>query len=272
MAKRKRKPNLGTLEWRQILSTVACIGGCVGAIALLQYPQLQQLKTRGQDLPIEVIRRDVAAEQVQLDLLENAPSFGFRNLVANWAFLQFLQYFGDAEVRSRTDYRLSPEYFEVIVEKDPYFFVSYIFMSHSVSLYAGMPERAVELLEKGLTQMTPTTPLEAPHVWRQKGIEELLFLGDSEAAQESFNMAAEWAAVSNLPNRDRLAENSRQTAEFLAQNPDSKNAQFNSWATVLRTAPDDFTRQLALEEIVNLGGQVLENPDGSFQLVAPPED
>lgn len=272
MQQKKRKPKTDFFEWRQILSTVACVLGCVGAIALLQYPQLQRLKAGGQDLPIEVIRRDLAADQVQLDFLENTPSFGFRNLVANWAFLQFLQYFGDVEVRERTDYRLSPEYFEVIVEKDPYFFVSYIFLTNSVSLYAGMPDRAVGLIEEGLTHMTPTIPLESPHVWRQKGIEELLFLGDAGASQESFSTAAEWAAVSNLPNRDRLAENSQQTADFLEQNPDSKNAQFTSWATVLRTAPDDLTRQLAFEAIVDLGGQVLENPDGSFQLVAPPED
>lgn len=262
----------GFPEWQQILMTIACISGCIGAIALLQYPQLQQLKTRGEDLPIETIRRDLAADQVQLDLLENAPSFGFRNLIANWSFLQFLQYFGDDEVRSRTDYRLSPEYFEVIVKKDPYFFLSYIFLSHSVSLYAGMPEKSVALIDEGLSHMTPTMPLESPYVWRQKGIEELLFLGDATAAEESFGTAAEWALASNLPNRDRVAEASQQTADFLERNPNSKNAQFISWATVLRSAPDDFTRQLAADEIVKLGGQVIANPDGSFQLVAPPED
>jgi len=266
------KPRTGFPEWQQILITVACIFGCFGAIALLQFPQLQQLKTRGEDLSIEAIRRDLAAEQVQLDLLERTPSFGFRNLIANWSFLQFLQYFGDAEVRSRTDYRLSPEYFEVVVKKDPYFFLSYIFLSHSVSIYAGMPEETVALIDEGLTHMTPKVPLESPYIWRQKGVEELLFLGNPETAQESFSTAAEWALQSNLPNGERLAEASQQTAAFLERNPDSKTAQFISWSTVLQTAPDDLTRELAASEIEKLGGQVLENPDGSFQVIAPPED
>jgi hypothetical protein len=112
----------------QVVVTMACILGCVGAIALLQWPQLQQLRTRSQEAPIADIRRDLEAEQVQLNLLKKAPTFGFDNVVADWVFLRFLQYFGDEPVRLRTDYRLSPEYFEVILGRDPHFSLAYLFL------------------------------------------------------------------------------------------------------------------------------------------------
>jgi len=256
----------------QTLATLACILGCVGAIALLQGPQLQQLRIRSQEAPIADIRRDLEAEQVQLNLLENAPTFGYQNIVADWAFLRFLQYFGDEPVRQRTDYRLSPEYFDVIIKNDPFFSLAYLFMANSTNVYAGMPERAIQLTQEGLSRLSPTTPPDSFYLWRRKGIDELLFLGDARAAQQSFLTAAEWAEASPLPEGPRVAESSRQTAAFLARNPNSRMAQFSSWGTVLATAQDELTRQTAVQRIEQLGGRVVANPDGTFQILPPPED
>lgn len=255
-----------------ILLTITCVMGCVGAIALLQLPQLQQLRTRSQDAPITEIRRDLEAEEAQLNLLEKAPAFGYQNVLADWVFLRFLQYFGDEPVRNRTDYRLSPDYFEVILKKDPYFSLAYLFMTNSTSVYAGMPERAIEITEAGLAHLTPQVPPDSFYIWRRKGVDELIFLGDAEAARQSYLTAAEWAEASGLPETERVAAISRQTAAFLANNPDSRLAQFSAWGTVLSTAQDDLTREKAVERIEDLGGQVLKNPDGSFQVLPPPED
>jgi len=256
----------------QILTTLVCTAGCIGAIVLLQWPQLQQLRIRSQDAPITDLRRDLEAERVQLDLLENVPTFGYQNILADWVFLRFLQYFGDEPVRQRTDYRLSPEYFEVILKKDPFFSLAYLFMANSTSVYAGMPERAIQLTEEGLSRLSPQVPSDSFYLWQRKGIDELVFLGDTAAAQASFLTAAEWAEASSNPEGARVAANSRQTAAFLARNPDSRFAQFSSWSTVLATAQDDLTRKTAVERIEQLGGQVISKPDGTFQLVPPPSD
>ena len=40
-------------------------------------------------------------------MLKNLPSFGFDNLIADWTFLKFLQYFGDDEARDVTGYDLA---------------------------------------------------------------------------------------------------------------------------------------------------------------------
>lgn len=212
--------------------------------------------------PLEQLQRIEQQEQARLSLLQKTPSFGFDNLMADWAFLNFLQYFGDFAVRSQVGYRVSPEFFEVIVAKDPYFIDPYLFLSASTSLYAGAPERTVALMNQGLASMTPQVPNGGYVVWRYKGIDELLFLGDGAAAQQSFEMAANWAEQSSDPNAAAVAAASRQTAQFLAQNPASKAAQISAWIQVINYAFDDQTKRLAVERIQALGGEILDLGQG----------
>ncbi|WP_416670287.1 hypothetical protein [Egbenema bharatensis] len=41
---------------------------------------------------------------------------------------------------------------------------------------------------------------------------------------------------------------------------------------VLTTAPDDVTRQTAVQRIEAIGGQIVQGEDGSFSIVPPEED
>ncbi|MBD0337470.1 MAG: hypothetical protein ICV62_18440, partial [Cyanobacteria bacterium Co-bin13] len=206
---------------------------------------------------LEQIQTTEQQEQVRLTLLKNSPSFGFDNLVANWAFLNFLQYFGNYDVRSQVGYRTSPEFFEVIVDKDPYFTLPYLFLSTSTSLYAGEPERTVELMAQGLSAMTPETPEGGYRVWRYKGIDQLLFLGDGPGARQSFETAAAWADLATGPEAASVAEASRQTAAFLAENPASRAAQISAWIQVINYTNDEQTQRIAVERIEALGGEIL---------------
>lgn len=246
--------------------------GCLGAIALLQVPQLRQLQARSETASLQEIQRDLEAERVRLNILEQAPSFGFENLIASWTFLNFLQYFGDEPVRSRTDYALSPEYFDVILRRDPRFLNAYTFLSTSTAMYAGNPQRAIALTDEGLEHLSPTLPPDSHYIWRTKAIDELLFLGDAAAARQSFETAADWAEASGQPEGQSVASLSRQTATFLANNPDSSYAQFSAWMMVLTNAPDSRTRSTAASRIKALGGDVVPQPDGTFQIKPPPSD
>jgi hypothetical protein len=267
----KRSLSLGQQDWLKALGLVAFVVVCGGAIAALQLLHLRQLKTSSATLPIAEIRRDLRTEKGWLNLLEKIPSFGYDNLVADWVFLNFLQYFGDTSIRERTDYTLSPEYFDVILKRNPYFLNAYIFLSTSTSLYAGMPERATEIMSTGLESISPEIP-GTYYIWRAKAIDELLFVGDAAAAQQSFETAADWAAQSSDPESQAVAASSRQTAQFLATNPNSKTAQVAAWTMVLGNAPDDRTRQTAIDRIRALGGDIVQNPDGNFSIKAPRED
>lgn len=244
---------------------------CSGAIALLQIPQLKQLKAEQNIATPEKVQGEVAAEKARLKIIQQMPGFGFDNLIANWTLIQFLIYFGDEPARAQTGYNLSPEYFEAILDRDPRFRNAYVYLSSSVSLYAGMPERTVAIIDKGLKSLEPKVPAKSYYIWRYKAIDELLFLGDSKAARKSFKMAADWASNYSDPESQAVGASSRQTAEFLARNPDSKIAQISAWIVVLNNAIDDRTRQIAIDRIRALGGRIEISPQGVLQIIPPRE-
>ncbi|MFB2898126.1 hypothetical protein ACE1CI_34860 [Aerosakkonemataceae cyanobacterium BLCC-F50] len=252
-----------------VTSLVAVL--CLLALIGLQLPQLNQLITKSKTAPIEELRREVAAEKLRLELIQKIPSLGFSNLIADWVLLSFIQYFGDDVARDRTGYELSPDYFEIIVDRDPHFLQSYLLLSTSVSLFAGEPEKTISLMEKGLKSLTPQQ-LGAYYVWRYKGIDELLFLGDSKRAQKSFAKAAEWASEHSDEESQNIASISRRTAEFLAGDPDLTSAQEAAWAMVLvnaLNANDERTRKQVIDRIERQGGKVIISPKGAISVKLP---
>ncbi len=258
--------------WRQRFITALIILISIAAIGWLQYPQLQKLQAKSQTASVEELRQDIAAEKVRLAFLQKMPTFGFDNLMGDWVFLNFLQYFGDQPARQKTDYTLSPEFFEVVLKRDPYFMRAYTFLSTSSSIYAGLPDRSIDLMKRSLESLKPNVPPNSYTVWRQLGVDQLLFQGDAAAARNSFLKAAEWAAQSSEPDSQTVAQISQQTADFLATNPNSKTAQVAAWVMVLSNAPDDRTRQTAVQRIEALGGKLVKQPDGSFSVRSPAKD
>ena len=241
----------------------------IGVVGLLQVPQLQELKDKAKVSSPEALARELEAEKLRLDLLEKMPAFGFDNLLADWIYLEFLEYFGDEEARNKTDYQLSLDYFDVIVDRDPRFRHIYLFLSTSGSLFAAMPERSIALMEKGLKSLTPQIPPDSFYVWRYKGIDELLFLGDIAAAIQSFETAAEWASASPDENGPQAARSSRETAAFLRTNPNIKCAQVSTWAMILDNAPEERSRKIAIDRIQELGGNFVKTPEGGFTVKFP---
>ena len=242
------------------------------AVVLLQLPQLQTLRNKTQAPTASALQKELKLEKLRLNLLEKVPAFGFDNLLSDWVFLNFLQYFGDNQVRSQTGYALSPNYFQIIIERDPRFLEAYLPLSTSISMYAAQPEQSVALMEKGLKSLSPQTPDKSYYVWRYKGIDELLFLGDGQAAQQSFEKAAEWASTYSDQESQSIAAISSQTAEFLKSNPESKAAQISAWAMVLGNATDQRTQQIAISQIEALGGKVIITPEGELRLQLPATD
>lgn len=253
----------------QKLGTPSLVIFCILVAGSFQLQQLKKLRSQNTG---STNLSQVQQEKLSLDLLQKAPAFGFNNLVADWVFLNFLQYFGDEPARLKTGYQLSPDYFEVIVDRDPKFLNIYPFLSTSISMYAAQPAQSVALMEKGLKSLAPKAPPKSYYVWRYKGIDELLFLGDSKGAQHSFEIAAEWASAYSDSVSNNVAAISRQTAQFLASNPESKSAQMSAWMMVLGNAVDSRTRQLAINRIKFLGGKVFITPQGNVKVVAPKQD
>ncbi|HLO89441.1 MAG TPA: hypothetical protein VK203_31140 [Nostocaceae cyanobacterium] len=256
------------LSRESLLTPVVFLASLI-TVSLLQVPRLQKLLVSKQDIPQETLEKNVKQENIRLTFLRNTPTFGYKNLVANWVYIDFLQYFGDDEVRDRIGYSLSPEYFEIVLKQDPRFLDAYLALSTSTSLYAGLPERSINLMNQGVQFLKPQVPEKSYYVWRYKGIDELLFLGNTPAAQASFTKAAEWASQYSDEESKYIGFASQKTAEFLSSNPDSKLARIATWTMVLENKIDDKTRKRVIKEIENLGGNVVINPDGSAEVKLP---
>lgn len=249
------------------LSWVVLVAALSTAILALQSARLEtfQLSTET-DLSPDQLERETLHTQTQLTTLSQLPSFGFDNLIANWSFLQFLQYFGDTPARQQVGYSLSPYFFEPIVRHDPYYVKPYLFLSASTSAHAAKPERAVTLMEQGLASMQPNLPEDSYLVWRYKGLDEFLFLGDYAAAQVSLATAADWVRQSDTPDGESIAASLQQTAQFLAANPTGQEAQISAWAQVLVQAADEATRNIAVEQIEALGGEIVVSETGQVSI------
>ncbi|MGD1914409.1 MAG: hypothetical protein ACFB2X_27315 [Rivularia sp. (in: cyanobacteria)] len=242
-------------------SSVACL--CLFAVSLLQFPQMQKLLWGKPTISVEALEQEIKAEEVRLKFLKKIPTFGYDNLIANWIYLNFLQYFGDDEIRTLTGYGLSPQYFEVILKRDPRFVNAYLALSTSSSMYAAMPRKSVKIMNKGLKSLNPWVPENSYYVWRYKAVDELLFLGDSQAARKSFTNASQWAKKHSDSESQLVASISAETAEYLKNNHNSKRAQISTWAMILSHRTDGKTRERAIREIEALGGTIISTPQGN---------
>ncbi|WP_242027703.1 hypothetical protein [Cyanobacterium aponinum] len=238
---------------------------CISVIGILQKPLLNEEKV----WTSEDFARQDSVIKAQLNLLQKLPTLGFDNLLASWAYLNFIQYYGDYEGRNLTGYSLLPDYYKVIVEKDPRFTGSYLLLDTATTLFAGRPDVSVDLINYGLKYLTPEIPL-AYQVLMYKGTDELLFLGKTEEAQKSFETASEWATIANTETSLAIAQRAKETAQFLKNNPDSKLARASSWLMIFSNAREDVVRQLALSELKKLGAIVTF--EGNTVSVKMPED
>ncbi|WP_036480016.1 hypothetical protein [Myxosarcina sp. GI1] len=236
---------------------------CIFWIIKLQSIQVKQITE--DTLDEESYVRQEKAEGLKLSFLKKMPSFGFDNLIADWTMLRFLQYFGDEKARNQTGYSLSPNFLEVIVDRDPFFSRAYLIISPASSMFAGYPERTVALMEKGLKHLSPDTP-DAYYVWLYKGVDEILFLDDLEQAQNSYEMSAKWASIAG---NEFIAKSASGTAEFLANKPDATQAQIGAWFQLYVNARDTATRQIAERNIESLGGELKVYPDGRVEAIPP---
>jgi hypothetical protein len=263
-------------KWLSLLVT-----GAIGVVALAgvvtiqlsgQFGSTAAVGQRGQK-PLPAIsatsfKQEVQQEGLRLKMLKTLPSFGFDNLIADWTFLKFLQYFGDEEARQVTGYNLSEDYFDIVTRRDPRWVDIYLFLSTAVSFYQGNPETAVKLIERGTNALSPQIHPQAWIVWRTKGLDELLLLGDLPESIRSHEMAAEWSE--KTPDGPKLAPLFRATAEFLRRDPDSVPVRFNAWSTVYYQTTDKLVRLRAKQALVKLGAQVKKNQNGTEIFILPP--
>jgi hypothetical protein len=248
------------LNLRSICCSILPFASICCLATTVQFQSLQKLNSSNPSA------RSYSLSSAQLSALKTMPPVGFRNVIADWSFVQFLQYFGDDKAREKTGYDDSAKYLSAAIHHDPYLRDFYVFLSGSSTTFAGKPEETIQVMSEGLNQLSVHRAPDNYYIWRYKGTDELLFLNDGEAARKSFEMAANWALQSADEEATMIAQVSQQTAQFLDENPNSHLAQINAWGSILTTALDNQTRNRAIGKIRELGGDVVMTEDGQMQI------
>ncbi|MGF1541201.1 MAG: hypothetical protein ACFCU5_12245 [Pleurocapsa sp.] len=196
------------------------------------------------------------SQKQSLKMHKYIPALGFNNLVANQHYLSFVQYFGNKAARDTTGHSLVSDYFETIVNYDPWFTDAHIILSNANSVYAGNPEQTVALMNQVLQSISPEASTKTNVLWTSKGLDELLFLGDTQAAEKSYKMAAIWAQKTPGDRTQEIVTRNLQMAEFLATNPDTREAQIRAWSMVLPNIKDEAHRQRVINKIETLKAEL----------------
>ncbi|MGF1587690.1 MAG: hypothetical protein ACFCU7_00330 [Pleurocapsa sp.] len=191
-----------------------------------------------------------------IDWQRRSPNLGFSNMKANWSYLNFVQYFGDENARETIGYKLVPNYFETITEVDPRFTQAHLRLSIANSMYAGNPEKTIALMEQILDFVDPKSEA-AAYLWTSKGLDELLFMGDQEAAVNSYKIAAQWAALTKSDRQDGLTIKDLESALKSTSNVELKEAQVRAWSSVLVHVKDDRQKREIINKIDHLKTEIL---------------
>ena len=244
------------------------------SVITFQRQHYQQLK---QEPTATNYIREANKLKVMLDVQKNMPSFGFQNLVADWTFLKFVQYYGDTKAREQTGYSLTTEYFEIIAEQDPQFVKAYFVLSTANSLFAGKPDRTVALMQEVIDSISPhiypksyLVRQDANFLWNYKGVDEILFLGDLKAARRSYEMGEKWAKYRQDEAGEHMAKVSRRTANFLATtNRDVKKVMIGAWLSILSNASDEKTHNYVINKLKALGVVFKQKEQGKVEIIVP---
>ena len=169
-------------------------------------------------------------------------SLGYSSLLANIYWTRAVQYFGARLVQNSNRYDLLYPLLDITTDLDPHLIEAYqtgsIFLAQRSPAGAAQPEKAVALLEKGITAN--------PDYWRlyfTLGFIHYLDRKDYKAAQEAFARGAEVPGA--LPWM-------RVMAARMAERSDDIATAFSLWKAVYDNNHDKMVRDSATKHMASL--------------------
>ncbi|MBE9195051.1 hypothetical protein IQ219_06950 [Synechocystis sp. LEGE 06083] len=242
--------------------------GCFVGIVVIQNRNMDKSE---QELSAEDYEELVNDEKINLEFLRRVPSMGLGNMIADWGYLGFVQYFGDVPARDNTGYGLLPQYYQLLVDKDPHFTDALSKLDVATSLFGGKPEASASFLGQALSKIPKRFITNIPpyYLWRAKGNNELLFAGNVDAAKKSYRHSMEWAKAYDDDESRRMININKDSLKFLANNPDSTEARIGAWVGILANRPDKKTVERVIKEIKALGANVVVEPNGNIRVTLP---
>ncbi|MEM9537475.1 MAG: hypothetical protein AAGA40_17595 [Cyanobacteria bacterium P01_E01_bin.45] len=247
---------------KNFLAKLASYG--VFAFASLSCIALQKI-----NLEVEIgLGSDIEEEKIsQIQVLDKSlNSLGFSGLSASLVWMDFIQYYGSNN-RVSLGYELADFYLTSVTESEPRFTTPYGFTLSSLAFRSARPERALEILEYGIAQLSPLIDPQAYVLPFEAGTISFLYMGDGERGRDYYNLAADWFEQ----GQGEPAQHWRILASRLHNNPRSRRVQFDVWMQVYAANPDPNIREFVLTRLADLG-EVRRLPDGSIEVIPPPEE
>jgi hypothetical protein len=171
-------------------------------------------------------------------------SLGYDDLLADYYWLRFIQYFGGGEARQRDRYASAEKYLRLIVMLDPHFLAAYDFVAFGVGGEEGRPDTAKEILDFGISHNQDS--------WRLPflaGINEYLFARNELEAANYYDIA------SRRPHAPPWL--ARQAGILRTKLPSTMKA-INVWKSAYETAVDNSIKRKAQSELVKLWTDVYQ--------------
>lgn len=195
-------------------------------------------------------------------------SLGYDQMMADCWWLAFIQYYGDAKARLKDHCRYAYAYLDLITVLDPRFTQPYWFAAFAVGAEAHQPERAAELIERGIEANQDNWYI--PYI---AGINQYLFARNDKAAATYYRRAAKYPdAPKWLGRQAEILEAElptllkqiytwdsiyNSTRETLVRRQAKVNL-IELWQTVYSTVPSDEAKKRAVLELKALGVKVEE--------------
>jgi hypothetical protein len=210
-----------------VLAVIAacCLGGAMVTAVAVDHVRGDGLKEEELFLPSGAVLKRL--------------SLGYSGLLADIYWTRAVQYFGALHHEKAMHYQLLYPLLDITTQLDPQLTVAYefgsIFLSQNPPEGAGQPEKAVELVRRGIR--------ENPNAWRlyaDLGYIQALELHDYNAASQSFTQgsripgAREWMRVMAATTAEHGGE--VQTARYL-------------WSRLFETADDPMLKQNAVKHL-----------------------
>jgi tetratricopeptide (TPR) repeat protein len=166
-------------------------------------------------------------------------SLGYQGLLADIYWTRAVQYFGDKHIVEDVHYDLLYPLLDITTDLDPHLVVSYayggFFLSQAVPSGAGQPDKAVELLEKGIRYN--------PNEWRlyfNLGFVHFIDRKDLKSAYEAF------ARGSERPNAHPFL---KVMAANMAQQANEISIATELWKQLLESSQDKMIRENAQQHL-----------------------
>ncbi len=169
-------------------------------------------------------------------------SLGYTGLVADIYWTRAVQYFGGKHHAKARQYLLLAPLLDITTELDPHLIVAYrfgaIFLAQKPPEGAGQPDKAVQLVERGIQKNPKTWQL-----YYDLGFLQYLELHDPAAAARSFGRGSE------IPGAHEFL---KVLAAAMAQHAGEMETARMLWTTTYETTDDPMIRDNALKHLVAL--------------------